>query len=188
MGSRQAKVLDSKMAYQGKVFGLRIDKVAEPGGVVSTREVLAHHGSVVVLPVFDDGSILMVRQYRHAAQKYLWELVAGHIEPGEKLTAAARRELSEEAGYAARRWRKLLDFFPTPGVSTERMWVFLATRLTRGAAHPEDDERITTKQFSLSAIERMIGRGTLQDAKTIAAILFYARFTPRRNVGKIRAR
>lgn len=145
--------------------------------MVSTREVLVHHGSIVVLPVFKDRTILLVRQYRHAAGKLLWELVAGHVEPGEKLGPAARRELAEEAGCTARHWRRLLDFFPSPGVSTERMWVFLATDLTEGAAHPEEDERITTRRFSLNAILRMIERGSIQDAKTIAAILFYARFS-----------
>lgn len=188
MSLQRAKVLDSRVAYQGIVSDILVEKVAEPGGIVSTREIVAHHGSVVVLPVFDDGGILMVRQYRHAAKQSLWELVAGHLEPGERQAAAARRELSEEAGCTARRWRKLLDFFPSPGISTERMWVFLATGLTRGTAHPEEDERIATRQFSLSAIESMIRRGALRDAKTIAAILFYARFAARRSVRKIRAR
>jgi ADP-ribose pyrophosphatase len=176
VGSPGAKVLSSRMAFKGKVCRLRVDKVREPGGVVSIREVVAHDGSVVVLPVFDDGSILMVRQYRYAAGQFLWELVAGHLERGEKASAAAPRELGEEAGYTARRWRKLLDFFPSPGVSTERMYVYLATGLTRGKAHPEEDERITARRFSLSAIESMIRRGTLHDAKTIAAVLFYQRF------------
>ena len=118
----------------------------------------------------------MVRQYRHAAGKFLWELVAGHIEPGENLLPAARRELAEEAGCRARHWRRLLDFFPSPGVSTERMWVFVATGLKMGAAHPEEDERISVRRFSLAEILRMIECGAIQDAKTIAAILFYARF------------
>jgi len=179
VGSRRAKVLSSREVFKGRVCRLRVDKVREPGGVVSIREVVAHDGSVVVLPVFDDGTILMVRQFRYAAGQFLWELVAGHLERGEKPEAAGPRELSEEAGYTARRWRKLLNFFPSPGVSTERMYVFLATGLTRGTAHPEEDERIAARRFSLRAIESMIRRGAVLDAKTIAAILFYARFARR---------
>jgi ADP-ribose pyrophosphatase len=172
----KAKILKSREIFKGKVFDLREDKVSEPGGVVSIRQVLIHHGSIVVLPVFKDRTILLVRQYRHAAGQFLWELVAGHVEPGEKLGAAARRELEEEAGCKARHWRKLLEFFPSPGVSTETMWVFLATNLTVGEAHPEDDERIETRRFPLAELLRMIQRGTIRDAKTTAAILYYAHF------------
>jgi ADP-ribose pyrophosphatase len=172
----KAKILKSREIFKGKVFGLREDKVSEPGGVTSIRQVLIHHGSIVVLPVFEDRTILLVRQYRHAAGKFLWELVAGHVEPKEQLTPAARREFAEEAGCKARHWRKIMQFFPSPGVSTEIMWVFLATGITVGEAHPEDDEHIETRRFKLAELLRMIQRGTIQDAKTTAAILYYARF------------
>ena len=177
-----ARVLSSQEVFAGRAWRLRVEKVKEPGGVVATREIVAHNGSVVVLPVFEDGSVLMVRQYRHAAKQFLWELVAGHLEPGEKPADAGPRELEEEAGYTARHWRPLLDFFPSPGLSTERMWVWLATGLKRGTARPEEDERITARRFSLDAVESMIRRGELHDAKTIASILFYARFTREKDV------
>jgi ADP-ribose pyrophosphatase len=148
----------------------------EPGGVVAARDIVVHSGSVVLLPVFPDGRVLLVRQYRHAARAFLWELVAGRIDAGESPVAAAHRELAEETGYAARRLRQLLVIFPSPGFVSERMWIFSATGLTRGAARPEDDERISARRFSLAAAEQMIRRGTLRDAKSIAAILFYARF------------
>jgi len=175
----RARVLKSKLVYKGRVFGVRQDRVVEPGGVVVTRDVVAHAGSVVLLPVFPDGRVLLVRQYRHAVGRFLWELVAGRIEPGEKLLAAARRELLEETGYSAERYRKLLDVFPTPGFVSERMAVYAAEGLHRGAARPESDERITTRRFSLSQLERMMRRGTLCDAKSIAGILYYARFRRR---------
>lgn len=172
-------MLKSKVVYKGRIFGVRQDRVVEPGGVVVTRDVVAHDGSVVLLPVFPDGRVLLVRQYRHAVGRFLWELVAGRIEPGEKLLAAARRELLEETGYSAERYRKLLDVFPTPGFVSERMAVYAAEGLRRGPARPESDERITTRRFSLSQLERMMRRGTLCDAKSIAGILYYIRFRRR---------
>jgi ADP-ribose pyrophosphatase len=172
----QAKILETKRVYEGKVFSVRQDRVSEPGAVVATRDIVVHRGSVVVLPVFPGGGILLVRQYRHAIGSLLWELVAGRVEPGESKPAAARRELIEETGYTARHVSKILEIFPSPGFVTERMWIFLATGLQRGPAQPEEDERITPKTFSLAALEKMIRRGSLHDAKSVAAILFYARF------------
>lgn len=176
MPNQRARVLESKILYQGNVFRVRQDRISEPGGVEVTRDIVVHRGSVVLLPVFPDGSILMVRQYRHAIGAMIWELVAGRLEPGESKVAGARRELIEETGYTARRVRQILEIFPSPGFVTERMWIFAATGLRQGAAQPEEDERITAKKFSLSALEKMIRRGTLHDAKSVAAILFYSRF------------
>ena len=175
----RARVLASKTIYQGPVFVVRRDRVAEPGGVLATRDVVVHTGSVVLLPIFADGRLLLIRQYRHAVGGYLWELVAGRMEPGEPPLAAARRELREETGYTARRFRKLLDIFPTPGYVSERMAVYAAEDLTAGAAQPESDERIVARRFSLREVETMIRRGRLRDAKSIAGILFYARFNRR---------
>ncbi len=177
---KRARVLSSKAVYSGPVFGVRRDRVVEPGGIRVTRDVVTHNGSVVLLPVFDDGSILLVRQYRHSVGRSLWELVAGRIEPGERPLSAARRELLEETGFTARRYRKLLAVFPTPGFVSEFMVVYLAQGLVAGTAHPETDERIISRLFSLSRLELMIRRGTLRDAKSIAALLYYSRFIRRR--------
>ena len=158
------------------MFSVRQDGIVEPGGVRVTRDIVAHRGSVVLLPIFPDGSILLVRQYRHAVGTSLWELVAGRVEAGESRPAAARRELIEETGYTASRVKQILEIFPSPGFVTERMWVFAASGLRRGHAHPEEDERITARKFSLPALEKMIRGGSLHDAKSVAGILFYARF------------
>jgi ADP-ribose pyrophosphatase len=176
MPKLRARVLHSETLYEGKVFGVRQDRVREPGGIEVTRDIVAHRGSVVLLPVFPDGSILLVRQYRHAVGASLWELVAGRVEPGESRPAAARRELIEETGYTALRVKQILEIFPSPGFVTERMWIFAATGLRRGCAQPEADERISVRKFSLRALEKMIRRGTLHDAKSVAGILFYSRF------------
>ena len=172
----KAKILKSKILYQGPVFGLRRDLVLEPGGVRATREVITHPGSVVVLPVFQDGRILLIRQYRHATRQFLWELVAGRMETGESPRRAAARELIEETGYRARRFRVFLDVFPTPGFLEERMYILLAQELTSGDARPEVDEKITPRAFPPAQLMQMIRRGTLRDAKTIAGLLYYFSF------------
>jgi len=177
---KRTRVLNSKVIYQGRVFGVRRDRVVEPGGIRVTRDVVTHNGSVVVLPVFSDGRLLLIRQYRHAVGAFLWELVAGRVEPDEPPLTAARRELLEETGCKARRFRRLMKVFPTPGFVSEWMVVYLAEGLAQGAARPEDDERIRSRRFSLRRVEQMIRRGTLRDAKSIAAVLYYARFVHRK--------
>lgn len=174
-----AKVLKSEMLYQGRVFGLRRDVVIEPGGVQVERDIVVHPGSVVVLPIFKDGRVLLIRQYRHSVGEFLWELVAGRKEPGETPLAAAKRELAEETGYIATRYRKLMRVVPTPGFVTEWMWIFAAEGLTLGAAQPEEDEKITPRIFTMPQALAMIQRGTLRDAKSICGLLYHARFIRR---------
>jgi ADP-ribose pyrophosphatase len=174
--SKKAKILGSTTIYEGPVFGIRRDEVIEPSGVHAIREVITHPGSVVVLPVLPDGRILLIRQYRHATRQYLWELVAGRMDPGEPPKAAAARELKEETGYRAKRMRVFLDVFPTPGFLEERMFILLAEGLTAGAAEPEEDEKIISRAYTHRQLEVMIRRGKLRDAKSIAGMLFYFRF------------
>lgn len=174
-----AKILKSEILYQGRVFGLRHDTVIEPGGVQVERDIVVHPGSVVVLPIFKDGRVLLIRQYRHSVGEFLWELVAGRKEQGETPPAAAKRELAEETGYTAKRYRQLMRVVPTPGFVTEWMWIFAAEGLTRGAAQPEEDEKITSRIFTLPQALKMIERGTLRDAKSICGVLYYAHFVRR---------
>jgi ADP-ribose pyrophosphatase len=175
-GKGTAEILSSEMIYQGRVFGLRRDEVLEPSGLRTTREVITHPGSVVVLPVLPDGRIVMVRQYRHATRQYLWELVAGRKEPEETPKQGAARELLEETGYRAKRFKVFLDVFPTPGFLEERMYILLAEGLTAGEAQPEEDEKIEVRAFKLKELKQMIKSGRLQDAKSIAGILYYLTF------------
>jgi ADP-ribose pyrophosphatase len=175
-----ARLLKSEVLYQGKVFRLQRDTVIEPGGVRAERDIIVHPGSVVVLPVFKDGRVLLIRQYRHSVGEFLWELVAGRKEPNESPLAGARRELLEETGYTAKRLRKLMRVVPTPGFANEWMWIFAAEGLTAGAAQPEEDEKITPRIFTLKQVEKMIQRGTLRDAKSICGLLYYMRFLKRR--------
>ncbi|HEV2288295.1 MAG TPA: NUDIX hydrolase [Candidatus Acidoferrales bacterium] len=172
----RAKILSSRTVFRGPVFDVRHDRVLEPGGIHAERDLVVHNGSVVVLPVLDNGRIILVRQYRHSVGDFLWELVAGRIEPRESPLPGAKRELLEETGYTARRWQKILDVYPTPGFVSEGMVVFVARGLRAGDAQPEDDERITVRAFSPRELDRWIRSGKLRDAKSIAGILYYFRF------------
>src|SRR5467141_3742199 len=174
--AKKVKVLNSTTIYEGPVFGIRRDEVIEPSGVRAIREVITHPGSVVVLPVLPDGRILLIQQYRHATRQYLWELVAGRMDPGETPKVAAARELIEETGFRAKRMRVFLDVFPTPGFLEERMFILLAEGLTAGEAQPEEDEKIISRSYTRQQLEGMIRNGKLRDAKSIAGILYYLRF------------
>lgn len=177
--SVEVQVLSSQTIYEGRVFGIRRDEVIEPTGVHATREVITHPGSVVVLPVLPDKRILLIRQYRYATRQFLWELVAGRIDNNETPQAGAARELIEETGYRAKKFRVFLDVFPTPGFLEERMYILLAEGLTTGKAEPEEDEKITCKAFTRKQIEEMIRRNTIRDAKSVAGLLYYLRFMAR---------
>lgn len=177
----KATTLRSTVIYRGPVFGIRRDELIEPGGVRTTREMITHPGSVVVLPVLPDGRVLLIRQYRHAARQYLWELVAGRIDEGESPRKAAARELIEEIGYRAQRFRIFLDFFPTPGFLEEKMYVLLANGLTSGVATPEEDEKIVSRAFARKELEQMIQKRIIRDGKTIAGLLYYFRFISETN-------
>lgn len=173
--SQRVRILSSKTVYRGPVFTVTTDHVQEPGGIRARRDLIHHSGSIVVLAVDDSGPepmVLLERQYRHAAGDYLWELPAGRIDPGEKELPAARRELIEETGYRAKKWRRILKFYASPGFVAETMSVFLATGLTEGEAEPEDDEIIHKKMVPLSKAVEMVVKGSVRDAKTISSVLW----------------
>jgi ADP-ribose pyrophosphatase len=128
------------------------------------------------MPVNDKKHILLVKQYRLPARKYLWELPAGTVDPGETVFQAARRELAEETGLRAGKMQKLAEFYPSPGFLTEKMTIYLATDLTKGEATPMEDERIETQWFKAKEIDRMIRDGKIQDAKTNIGFLRWKRY------------
>ena len=173
---KEPQVLSSKIVYEGKVFGIRRDEVIEPTGVRTTREMITHPGSVVVLPVLPDGRVLLIQQYRYAARQYLWELVAGRMDGGETPEEGAARELKEETGYSAKKLKVFLEFFPTPGFLEEKMYLLLAEGLTPGQATPEDDEKIIAEAYTRKQLEEMLHKKKLRDAKTIAGVLYYLKF------------
>lgn len=180
--SGRARILSTKTVYRGKVFWVTQDEVAEPGGVTAHRDVVRHNGSVVILAVDrstnpDDPDILLIRQYRHAAEKFLLELPAGRMEPGEKLIPAAKRELIEETGYRARRWSRHVNYFASPGFVSEAMTILIAEDLTLGEATPEEDEKIEIHMTPLSEVLRLIHAGKIEDGKTLIGVLYFYAFS-----------
>lgn len=175
------------MLFKGRVMEVHRDHIVEPSGVRAMREWVLHPGSVVVLPVFPDGRILLIRQFRYAAAQEMWELVAGHKEPNEDYVTGAQRELQEESGYTAGKLTRLLEFYPSPGFLSEKMVVFLAEKLTKGETRMEADERIASRIITLSQAEDWIRTGKIRDAKTVCGILFYSKFIRGKSV-KNRAR
>lgn len=172
------RILSSKTVYRGPVFTVTTDQVEEPGGVRARRDVIHHSGSVVVLAVDESGAtprVLLERQYRHAATQFLWELPAGRIDPGERELQAAKRELLEETGYTASKWRRILKFYASPGFVAETMAVYVATGLQEGEAQPEEDELIQIRMVPLMVAVSMVMKGTIKDAKTIASVLWLDR-------------
>ena len=140
------KITSSREVYRCRIFHVTEDRAVDAKtGFEIKRSVVRHGGSAVMMAVDDRKRILLVRQYRLPAAKYLWELPAGTVDPGEKPLQTARRELIEETGYRARTWRKLASFFVSPGYVEERMTIYLATDLTAGKATPMDDERIEAR-------------------------------------------
>ena len=171
----KVRIISSRTVYRGPAFWVTTDHVQEPGGVETRRDIVHHSGSVVVLAVEESRSvprILLERQYRHAANSYLWELPAGRIDAGEKPLPAAKRELLEETGYTAANWRRIFKFFVSPGFVAETMEVFLATGLRAGKAQPEADEVIRKRLVPLEAAVRMALGGGIRDAKTISSVLW----------------
>jgi ADP-ribose pyrophosphatase len=162
----------SKEVYQCRLFRITEDEARDAKtGFTIKRAIVRHRGSAVMMAVDDRKRILLVRQFRLPAEKYLWELPAGSIDVGEKPLQTARRELTEETGYKATKWTRLASFYVSPGYVTERMTVFLATGLTSGQATPMDDERIETRWFTAREMNQMIREGKIEDAKTILGFL-----------------
>jgi len=170
--STKGRVLSSREAYRGPAFCVTTDEVLEPTGIRVRRDVVRHTGSVVVLAVDQESRVLLERQYRHAAGRFLYELPAGRINEGENVLAAGKRELLEETGYSARKWKRILRFWASPGFVAETMSLFLARDLRPGAAQPEEDEAIEIQFVPVKKVVAMVVSGAIQDAKTIAGVLW----------------
>jgi ADP-ribose pyrophosphatase len=177
-----AQVLSSELVFEVPLFKVFHDKLIEPGGRENERDVIRHNGSVVILAIDSsknkkDPWIVVERQYRHAANQFLWELPAGKLDTGEEPLAGAKRELEEETGYKAKKWKPLVEYYASPGFLGESMKIFVADGLVAGDAHPEDDEQIELRLVKLSEVLRMIEKGAILDGKTLTSVLLYARKT-----------
>lgn len=163
------EIISSCLLYEGKIVTLRVDEISLPGGRTAVREVVEHPGAVVVAAVDDEGYVYMVRQYRHPVRRYLLELPAGGLEPGEEPLAAAMRELREEVGLVAGRWTPLGSFYSSPGFANECLHAFLAEDLGHVDSDPDDDEDLTVARYPLSGLRW--DEGEITDAKTLAALM-----------------
>jgi ADP-ribose pyrophosphatase len=163
------------IVHRGRKIQVAVDVSTGPGGTTIQRDVVLHPGAVAILPLTDDGRVCLLRNQRPIVGEVLWEVPAGTLEPGEPVEAAAARELAEETGYRAASWRKLAEFYPSPGVLSEKTVLFLARGLTPGPMRLEDDEQLEPVLVALDeALARALD-GTIRDAKTLVALLLWER-------------
>ncbi len=165
----------SRRIFEGRVVNLRVDRVRLPDGRETDREVVEHRGAAVIVPLTDRDEVLMVRQFRYAVGEALLEIPAGTLEPGEAPLACAVRELGEEVGAHAAHWEPLAALYPSPGVMTELMHLFLATGLTEGPTYTAGDENLVVERVPLREAVERVRQGEIRDAKSVAGILFVAR-------------
>lgn len=172
--------VDGERVYSGRIISVDLDSVRFPDGSIGKLEMIRHPGASAVVPLLgdleDDPEVLLIRQYRYAAESYLYEVPAGRLDPGESPEACAHRELREETGYSASRVEKLFTMYTTPGFTDEKIHLFLATGLTPGETAREADEFMELVPTKLSEALAMIERGEIQDAKTALALLYAAGF------------
>lgn len=170
-------LLSSRRVYSGRVLDLDVDTVRFPDGSTGELEMIRHPGAAAVVPFADDPrspdpAVVLIRQFRHAADRFVWEIPAGRLEPGEAPETCARRELEEEAGVTAAELRPLTTIYTTPGFTDERIHLFLATRLDGGRQRPEPDEFLEIHRMPWSQVVERIGRGEIVDGKTLIALMF----------------
>lgn len=166
----EEKTMKSDKIYEGKLLNLRVDTVEIPDKKYSKREIVEHPGGVAVIPVTSDNSIILVKQYRKAIERFLLEIPAGKLELNEEPRETATRELKEETGYEAKKIEYLLEFYTSPGFSNEKIYLFLATDLIEGEATPDSGEFIEMEKYNIDDLIKMVERGEIIDSKTIIGI------------------
>ena len=164
-----------RTVFEGRIFTVQVESITLPNGHALDAEIVRHPGSVAIVPLTAAGEVLLVRQYRHAAGRYTWELPAGSLKKGEDVLAAARRECHEEVGMVATHLEPLGAFFPTPGFCDEKTHLFRATGLRApqegdADAQQDEDEDIETGLFTPLELRAMIARGDISDMTTVAAL------------------
>lgn len=171
------RVLSRKVIFRGRAVGLDLLEIRTPSGREVERSLVRGRGVAVMVPILSDGTLILIRQLRVAAGRPIWEFPAGSLEKGESIFHCAKRELEEETGWKAGRLRKVLEFYPTPGISDERMSLFIADKLGPGTVHsPDEDEELEVKAFTKREIAGMIRQRRIVDGKTILGFLFFCYF------------
>jgi 8-oxo-dGTP pyrophosphatase MutT (NUDIX family) len=164
------KLNSSKILYTGRVFRLFRENITLPNQVSVDLDVIRHPGAAAIVAMSDKKDVIMVRQYRHAINDFIWEIPAGTLDPHENHLTCAKRELEEETGFSAKNWKKLGEIVPVPGYSNERILLYLATELYEVGRHPEQDEYLSVHMISFDHVMDMIYKGDICDAKTISGI------------------
>ena len=170
------KLISSTELIRTPIFYVTSDRALDPDGFEIKRAIVQHGGSAVMMPIDERRRVLLVKQYRLPARRFMWELPAGRVDEGETPLQAAKRELVEEAGLRAKKWTKLAEFFPSPGFLAEKMTIYTARDLTQGEAKPMEDERIETKWYTAREIDQLIQSGKIIDAKTMIGFLRWQRY------------
>lgn len=172
----EEKTMKSERIYEGKIVNLRIDTVELPGKKYSKREIVEHPGAVGIVPITEDGKIILVRQFRKAVEKPLLEIPAGKIEINEEPKETALRELFEETGFYSNKMEYIIEFYTSPGFSNEKVYLFLATELEKREAEPNGDELIEIEMYDIKDLVEMVNRGEINDSKTIIGILLAEKY------------
>lgn len=167
----EEKTISSDRVYTGKTISLRVDTVEIPNRGYKKREIVEHNGAVGIIAITRENKVVLVKQYRKAIEKELWEIPAGKIEPGENPKESAIRELKEETGYSAQSIKLLHKFYTSAGFSNQKIYIYLAENLTSGSQDFDDDEFIETKEFSLNEVYDMIYNNDIEDGKTSIGML-----------------
>lgn len=170
----EEKTISSEMIYEGAILNLRRDKVYVKGDKISYREIVEHRGGVAIAAVTEDNRMLMVRQYRKAAEQVVLEVPAGKRESDEDPMFTGMRELQEETGYTAKKFQHLSSFYSSIGYSTEVIHIYMATGLTPGETHFDENEAIDICEYDVAELKQMVLAGEIVDGKTISAILLVA--------------
>lgn len=161
------------IVHRGRKIQVAVDVSPGADGKAIQRDIVLHPGAVAILPLVDNAHVCLLRNHRFIVDQVLWEVPAGTLEPGEPVEVAGPRELEEETGYRAATWRKLCEFYPSPGVLSERTHVFVASNLTPGPMRPEADEQLEPVTVSWEQALAWVRDGTIRDAKTLVAILLW---------------
>jgi ADP-ribose pyrophosphatase len=165
------KFLDSKVVFEGNLLNVFTDKVELPNGKAASREYIKHPGAVAVVPITQEGKIVLVRQYRYPIGKVLLEVPAGKLDKGEEPDACALRELEEETGYVAKNIKKMASIYTTPGFTDEIIHLYIAENLSLSNPHPDEDEFLDVEIYSKEEVKTMIADGKINDAKSMLALL-----------------
>ena len=167
---KKAVCNQATLIRKGRVFNLYVENITLPNKVTLDMEIIRHPGAAAIVPTTADGKVLLLKQYRHAVGGFIWEIPAGTLNAGEKALACARRELTEETGYTARRFDKLAEITPLPAYSDERIHIYLATGLEPASQNLDADELLSVHPVELRRCLEMIAAGEIQDAKTICGL------------------